>query len=138
MGYEMKHTAFPMKYSCLCPKSNQALKLMSTTQYRTEWVKSGVDKLQPEGQILFAACFCKIKCCRKTAQSLHDVGYNSSINEVNVFTTESSGQSWDCLLSGPFQKSLLASGLNNTMRKETDTFEMTGASSVFMNTKELC
>lgn len=30
-----------------------------------------------------------------------------------------------------FRKSLLASGLNDTMRKQTDTFETTGAISVF-------
>lgn len=92
-GYEMKHTALPMKYFChkkTSPKSNQALKLMSTTQYgEQEWVKSGVGKLQPEGQILFAACFCKSNVTGKQPNPLHGVGCGFQAQKQRwIITTE--------------------------------------------------
>ena len=87
-AHSIPHEVFLHKKTA--PKSNQALKLMSTTQYgEQEWVKSGVGKLQPEGQILFAACFCKSNVTGKQPNPLHGVGCGFQVQKQSwIITTE--------------------------------------------------
>lgn len=87
-AHSIPHEVFLPKKTA--PKSNQALKLMSTTQYgEQEWVKSGVGKLQPEGQILFAACFCKSSVTAKQPNPLYDVDCGFQAQKQRwIITTE--------------------------------------------------